>query len=193
MRRTTVLCCLLAASFMAAQRMPAQESGEAAKSPESAKPAEPPSHFYHLELVIEQVDADGKPTNNRSYSTIVSTARADNGVNTEIRTGAKVPLITGGGKEGAFTQYQYQDVGVKIDARNPRDFAGKLTLYLAATVTSVADGKEPSGLNTPPILGDNQWQGQVLIPIGKATTVFTSDDVHSKGSMRMVVTATLLQ
>ena len=156
-----------------------------------AKPAEPPTHFYRLDVILEQVDTDGKPTNSRSYATTVSTSRSDS--NAEIRTGAKVPIVTGGGKDGEPIQWQYQEIGVSIDARYARDVAGKLTLFLAADVSSVADTKEPNGLNYHPVVEQNKWQGQALIPIGKATTVFSSDDIHSKGGMRMVVTATLLQ
>jgi hypothetical protein len=181
MRNKIVLSCLLIMSLTAVQQMAAQESGEMNRSPETAKVAEPPAHFYHLEIVLEQVDADGKPTNSRSYSAVVSTARNDN--NAQIRTGARVPIAMG----------QYQDIGVNIDARSPRDVAGKLTLYMAADISSIADSKESNGMNDHPIFETNKWQGQVLIPIGKATTVFSSDDIRSKGSMRMVVTATLLQ
>jgi hypothetical protein len=39
----------------------------------------------------------------------------------------------------------------------------------------------------------NKWEAVVLIPIGKSTVVFSSDDLDNKGSMQMLVTATLLQ
>ena len=57
---------------------------------------------------------------------------------------------------------------------------------------TAAAAKE-AGDSTAPVTLQNKWQGQVLIPIGKATTVFSSDYTQSKGSMRLVVTATLLQ
>jgi hypothetical protein len=191
MRSTTLLCCLLAVSFTAVKQMPAQDSDATNHSPEVTKAAEPPVHFYRLDIVIEQVDGDGKPFNNRSFSTMVSTARNDN--NASTRMGAQVPIATGSALDGVNTQYRLEDVGINLDARGPRDVGSKLTLYLAAEITSLADATVSNGLNYRPIIEHNKWQGQVLIPIGKATTVFSSDDVRSKGSMRMLVTATLLQ
>jgi hypothetical protein len=193
MRKTTVFCCLLVLGLIAVQRVPAQQSIENAKPQDTVRQADPPIHFYRLDLVLEQVDSNGKVTNSRSYSTTISTAHGD--ANAEIRTGGRIPIATGAfeANGGKSTQWQYQDVGVNIDARNARDVAGKLSLYLAADVTSVADAKESNGMNYQPVIEQNKWQGQVLIPIGKATPVFSSDDIRSKGAMRLLVTATLLQ
>jgi len=190
MRKTTVFFSLLLLAAATQHRALAQDSGATQKPQETAKTAEPPAHFYRLDLSLEQVDADGKPINSRSYAVTISTAHND--ANAEIRTGARVPLAAGSGKDGEITQWTYQDVGVNIDARYPRDVGGKLSLYLAADVNSIADTKDP-GTNYHPIFNTNKWQGQVLIPIGKATVAFSSDEMQSKGAMRLVVTATLLQ
>jgi hypothetical protein len=189
MRKMIVFFCLLLLATATQHRALAQDSG-ATKPQETAKPAEPPTHFYRLDLSLEQVDADGKPINSRSYTITISTARGD--ANAEIRTGARIPIALGASKEGENTQFNYQDVGVNIDARNPRDVGGKLSLYLAADVNSVAESKEAATMYHP-TMNQNKWQGQVLIPIGKATVVFSSDEMQSKGAMRLVVTATLLQ
>jgi hypothetical protein len=191
MRKTTVLFGLLVLGLAIMQKVQAQDSDTIAKPQDAGKQAEPPAHFYRLDLVLEQVDADGKPTNSRSYTIAIDTGRS--GVGTQIRTGARVPITTGASKEGEISQWQYQDVGVNIDAHGAHDVAGKLTLSLAADVSSVADTKGSEGLNYHPVLEQNKWQAEVLIPIGKATTVFSSDDIRSKGAMRLVVTATLLQ
>jgi hypothetical protein len=191
MRRTKVICGLLMMGLAIAPKLPAQDSVEIAKAQETVKQPEPPTHFYRLDLVLEQVDADSKPTNSRSYTITISTAHGDS--NAEIRTDARIPMSTGSFHEGENQQYQLQNVGVNIDAKNPRDVAGKLTLYLAAEVNSLAGGKEVSGVTYGTVVEQNKWQGQVLIPIGKATQVFSSDDMRSKGAMRMLVTATLLQ
>lgn len=190
MRKTTVFFCLLVLALTVSQRATSQDSGSTAKPQEPVKPSDPPGHFYRLDLAVEQVGSDGKPTNSRSYTMTISTARGD--AAGEIRTGVKVPILTGDAKAGENIQYQYQDIGISFDARNAREAGGKLTLHLAADVSSVAAPKDP-GLTTPPVVQQNKWQGQVLIPIGKATTVFSSDDIQSKGAMQLVVTATLLQ
>ena len=186
MRKITVFFCLLVLALTVSQTAIAQDSGSTAKPQDSAKAPEPPVHFYHLDLVLEQVGSDGKPTNSRSFAITISTDRHDS--NTEIRTGARVPIQTG----GSSSQFQYQDVGINFDARNAREAGGKLTFYLAADVNSVAAPKDPSTTG-PPVTEQNKWQSNVLVPIGKATTVFSSDDIQSKGGMQLVVTATLLQ
>jgi len=188
MRKTTVIFCLLALALAFSHHATAQDSDTTAKPQESAKPPEPPAHLYHLELVLQQVGPDGKPTNSRAFAITISTDRRDASTNTEIRTGARVPFNIG----GSTTNYQYQDVGINFDARNAREAGGKLTLYLAADVSSVAAPKDPT-MAAPPVMEQNKWQGDVLVPIGKATTVFSSDDIQSKGGMQLVVTATLLQ
>lgn len=188
MRKTTLLFCILALTLTIDQSAIAQDSDTAAKPQESAKPADPSAHFYRLDLLLQQVGSDGKPTNSRSFTITISTDRRDASTNTEIRTGARVPIQTG----GSAAQFQYQDVGINFDARNAREAGGKLTFYLAADVSSVAAPKDPAAA-VPPVMEQNKWQGNVLVPIGKATPVFSSDDIQSRGGMQLIVTATLLQ
>jgi len=185
MRKATVFFCLLMLALAFSPKATAQDSDTPAKPQESAKTPEPPAHFYHLDLVLEQLGPDAKVTNSRSYTITVSTER--NAANGEIRTGTRIPISTGS------NQFQYYDVGVNLDTRNAHEAGGKLTLYLGADVSSVAAAAKEAGDSTAPVTLQNKWQGQVLIPIGKATTVFSSDYTQSKGSMRLVVTATLLQ
>src|SRR5208282_1193614 len=93
--------------------------------------------------------------------------------------------------ESVNTQFQYQDIGVQIDVRNAHEIGRQLTLDLTADVRSIG-GDTNIGANTrQPITRQNKWESWVLIPIGKPTVVFNSDDLDSKGSMQMVVTATL--
>jgi hypothetical protein len=176
-------CCLMALIFFPATKLSAQESD---KTPE-AKTLEPPAHFYHLEFVVQETGNDGKPVNSRTYSGTVSTGRTDRGFST--RTGSKVPIATGGFEGSKNTQFQYIDVGVSIDARDPREMGDKLALDLVADISSLAGTQNINGVNEP-VVRQNKWQAAVLIPIGKQTTVFTSDVLDSKGGMQLVVTAT---
>lgn len=118
MRKSTVFLCLLALALTLSQRATAQDSDSSPKPQESAKSPEPPAHFYHLDLVLQQVGPDGKPTNSRSFAITISTDRRDSSTNTEIRTGARLPINING---GTTPQYQYQDVGINFDARNARE------------------------------------------------------------------------
>jgi hypothetical protein len=94
------------------------------------------------------------------------------------------------------TQYHYEDIGVRFDFRDVHDVGRLLTLNLAADVSTLGGTAvlDSNGSNThQPTIRNNQWDSVVLIPIGKPTVVFKSDDFDSKGSMQVLVTATLLQ
>jgi hypothetical protein len=88
-------------------------------------------------------------------------------------------------------KYQYRTVGINIDVHDTREITNRLAINLTADITGSA---QPDGSGTrAPITRQNRWQANVLIPIGKPSTVFTSDSIDGKGSMRVVVTATLIQ
>ncbi len=189
MRKTAqivITCCVLILVPSWGGKVLAQES---AKPQEAVKTPEPPAHFYHLEFVVQETGADGKPTNSRTYSGTVSTSRTDRGFST--RTGSRVPIATGafGQGDSKNTQFQYIDVGVNIDARDARDEGDKLALSLTADVSSLAGTQNISGVSEP-VVRQNKWQASVLLPIGKPTVVFTSDVLDSKGGMQLVVTVT---
>jgi hypothetical protein len=185
MRKTTIICCLLLLAVCWGHNAYAQD---AAKPPETAKSPEPPAHFYHLEFVVQETGADGKPTNSRTYSGTVSTNRSDRGFS--MRTGSRVPVVTGGpapDDKSMPVQYQYIDVGISIDARDAREEGDKLALSLNADISSLAGTPSPIGAG---VIRQNKWQAGALVPIGKATVVFTSDVLDNKGGMQLVLTVT---
>jgi len=198
MRKFMMACCFLLLIPVVGLRARAQET---AKAPETAKSPEPPAHYYHLEYVIQELSTDGKPTNSRTYSTIVGTERHEQF--SAIRTGSRIPIITGAlhGPTGAADeakleyQYQYVDVGVNIDTQNVREIGHQLAIDLKAEISALAETapSTASGLMNDPVIRQNSWQASVLIPIGKPTVVFSSDALDSKGGMHFVVTATPLQ
>jgi hypothetical protein len=196
MRKITVLCSLLLLIPALALPAPAQDPP---KPPDAATPPEPPAHYFHLEFVLQEVGADGKPTNTRNYSAIVCTG--PNEPFSAIKTGLRVPIITGAfhgpdtpGDSKEY-QFQYVDVGVNIDTEKVHEIGRQLAIHLKAEVSSVAESAPSSATGSPndPVIRQNVWQGSVLIPIGKPTVAFSSDAVDSKGSMQLVVTATPLQ
>ena len=191
MRKLALVCCFAILTMPFGLKTFAQESTPA---PEPTKAPQTPGHFYHIDFVVQELGADGKPVNSRSYSATVSTDPRDHG--TSIRTGSKLPIATGSssssdGKELFDTQWQYVDVGVNIDVHNAREVGRQLSLDLIADLSSMAATEDASIHH--PVIRQNKWQASVLIPIGKATVVFTSDSLDSKGSMQIVATATALQ
>jgi hypothetical protein len=187
MRKFTTICCILVFVLSLQHKALAQD---APKTQEIAKAPEASAHYYRLDFVVEELGADAKPINSRSYSGTASTDHNDGIVS--VRTGSRIPVVSGS-SSGATneTNVQYIDVGVNIDAREVREVGDMLAIRLNAEISSLAS---PAGASEPstPIIRQTRWQAPVLIPIRKPTTVFTSDDLDSKGAMQLVVTATPL-
>lgn len=184
MRRTIVVSCLLLFGLAFASHALTQDQPKQAEPVKAAEPA----HYYHLELVVQELGTDGKPMNSRTYTTTVST---DDRGSASIRTQSRIPFAVGATTSSLLpTQFQYQDIGVNIDARRAHDLGHQLSMDLTADISSVAE-RDPN-LHEP-IIRQNRWQATVLIPIGKPAVVFTSDTLDSKGSMQLVVTATPVQ
>ena len=197
MRKIAISCFLLLILQFAGRAFAQDEpqTQAANKVPETAKAPELPAHYYHLDFVVQEVGENGKPVNSRTYSCTVSTARNERD---SVRIGSRVPMATGSlgnGNAIVNTQFQYQDIGVNFDVSEVHEVGGKLAMNLGAEVSSIGPTTHIGGPNGPvePAKHQKSWHTPVLIPIGKSTVVFTSDDLDGKGSMRVVVTASLLQ
>lgn len=184
------------AAGMLAQDAP--KAADAGKPPETATAPEQPVHYYHLDLVVRELDENGKPVNSRAYSCMVSTARHEHDA---VRAGSKFPIATGAYDSNetqsqlAKTQFQYQDVGVKFDVYDVREMGNRLAMNLNAEISGLASSRHFGGASgfDEPVFRQNRWQTPVLIPIGAATVVFSSDNTDNKGGIRVEVTATPLQ
>jgi len=189
MRKTIAVSILLLFAFVFAAHSLAQAGP---KAPEPSQASEAAAHYYHLELVVQELSKEGKPTNSRTYTTTVST---DTRGTASIRTNSKIPIVvsqtSSDNANSSNVQFQYQDVGVNLDAMRAHEVVHQLSLDLTANITSVAENLD-ARLHEP-IIRQNKWQAVVLVPIDKPTVVFTSDSLDSKGSMQLVVTATPVQ
>lgn len=181
MKRTAgvVLMCTLAITPMC---MVGQDAGANAN-------AKPPEHFYKLNLTLEDANDAGKIVNTRTYVATVDTG----GGTREIRTGARVPIVTSETTNPAVSQWQYVDVGVNFDVRQLQEQDGKLGFNLTADVSSIAGDPRASSAGGHPVIRSNKWQSTVRIPIGKPTVVFSADDLDDKGKMQVEVTATRVE
>jgi hypothetical protein len=188
MRTITVMFCSLLLAISAGDRALAQDSSKPA---ETAKATEGPIHYFHLQFSVQELGADGKPTNSREYSTVVSTDPADP-VGT-IRTGSRVPIATGTQENNGKIDYQFQyiDVGVHIDTRRVSEVGRMLSFHLSAEISRLAEGAPTTiGDQKEPVIRQDSWQASVIVPLDKPTAVFTSDALEYKGRMQLVVTAT---
>ena len=205
MKRTTIFCVLLLVTTGFgrkgfAQLPPDNQSPimqESNNQSPGAHQSAPHEHFYHLDFVVEDLNAEGKVVNSRNYSTAVST---DTRRTMSIRSGSKIPIATGSysggdGKDVASSlvnlQYQYEDVGANFDINNVHEVSNQLAFDVTATLSSVAEALDPH-LHEP-VIRENKWEAWVLIPVGKQSAIFNADSVDSKGSTRVLVTATAIQ
>ena len=152
-----------------------------------------PEHFYRLKLVVEEVNDAGTVTNARTYETTVSTS----GASQTIKTGSRIPVATGSYSSGSNasamnTQFQYIDLGVEATVKNAEETGNDLAFHLRMEVSSMARSENIAGVEEP-VIRDNSWDTNVLVPIGKPTVVFSSDDLDSKGKMQVQVTATAVE
>ena len=173
MLKRTFLFAVIVAGGCLGQNEPAKAGGGAAAEPK----------YFHLDFVVKELEA-GKTINSRAYTMTVST----DGGRTSVRSGNKVPVPTeqrhGPGAPNN-TQFTYVDVGTNIDCWNSKEMQGQLTLWVIAEVSSAADAPDAPG----PVIRQVKWNAPVIVPLRKATVIFSSDDPSSKRQMQLELTA----
>ena len=157
---------------------PAPATAQESKTPEAAAP-KADAHYYHLEFLLKELDDSGKVINSRTYDTNLAT----DGKFSSVRAGTKIPVRTNDKDE-----IQYLDLGVNIDCGSAHETPQGLGLHISAEISSIAS--PTSGEIPSPVVRQNRWQSMVLVPIGKPTVVFSSDNLENKGKMQVEVTAT---
>lgn len=144
--------------------------------------------YYHLVFVVKEME-DDKVINSRQYGMIIATADENSGknyFNRSIRTGTRVPVEIEQGKSN------YIDAGVNIDCKNVMAVGGKLAMEVSADISSIANPKMDgaTGARGMPMILQNKWNSQVLVVLGKPTVLFSSDEVTSKRTLELELTAT---
>jgi hypothetical protein len=100
-----------------------------------------------------------------------------------IKTGDKIPLHTG------EKDIQYLDTGVNIQTQDAVEDGGNLHLTVKVEVSSLSP-EQSSTVPLDPIIRQNEWGAEVILPIGKQTTIFSSDNLGNKGRTAVELTAT---
>ena len=147
-----------------------------AQTPESTKE---PARFYKLDFVVKELDGS-RVVNARTYSTTASTEERSG---CAIRTGSKVQV----GAPGASATANV-DVGVNIDCRSIKEVRNELSMSVTADITSMA--QESTTSSAYPVIRQNRWSSNVIVPIRKSSVIFSSDDTTSKHQMQVELTAT---
>ena len=146
----------------------------------SPVPQSSPAHmaeatqFYKLSFSLRELD-EGKIVNQRAFVMMV----CSDGTWYSLRAGSKIPIP--GTKET-----NYSDVGVNLDVRPMDGSDTAVPVFVKAEISSVGIENPPSA---PPIR-QVQVRTSSLLPLGKATTVFTADDPSSKHHFELDATAT---
>jgi hypothetical protein len=135
-----------------------------------------PVTAYRLEFSVRELDS-GKRVNSRNYMMM-----AEDGSYARIRVGNKVPYQT------AEKQYQYYDVGMKIDCR-PHEQQEGVALDFQVDFSSVAPPSETAPSYNP-VFRSNRSEVQTVVSFGKPTLVTSLDDVESNRRFEIEVTAT---
>ena len=140
-----------------------------AQNPENSK-------FYKLEFTVKEIEGT-RPASSRTYSMV---AVAD-GPNSSIRAGSKVAI------PGTSAQVSFIETGVNIDCRQIKEIQNELSLTVTADISSAAqEGTTPSY----PVIRQNKWGSNVMVPLRKPTLIFSSDDIMTKRQIQLELTAT---
>ena len=131
--------------------------------------------IFRLDFVVKELD-DNKLVSAKTYSTFMSTDERQKGA--LIRTGNKVSYSPSPGNTNFY------DVGINIDCQKLQEVNGQLVVLVQAEITSLPAGE------ALPLIRQNRWNASAVIPVGKASTLFSSDDQNSKRKMQLELTAT---
>jgi hypothetical protein len=144
----------------------------------TATPAAEPEYF-RLNFVVKEIQ-DGKTVNARNYSTLMAAGEKDRA---SIRAGTKLPVQTG------VQQFQYIDVGVNLDCNALRRLQNRLAMNLSVELSTVVPPQD-KGTPSQPQIRSNRWNSPVVVPIGRPTVLFSSDDLASTRTLQLELTAT---
>jgi hypothetical protein len=79
----------------------------------------------------------------------------------------------------------YLDVGVNIDCRAAKEIQDQLALNVSAEISGIAT-EQPSN---QPLIRQTKWESNVIVPLRKPTTIFSSDDPSTKRQTQLELTA----
>jgi hypothetical protein len=141
-----------------------------------------PERYFRLTFRVLDLSAEEKVTNSRSYGEMIATGPKSEFIGS-IRTGDRVPVATGTGS----LQFQYIDIGTKIDAKRAEVIDQMLRLHVTADISSMS--KTTPGTAERPVIRQTSWDSNVIVPIGKPMLIFSSDNSADRGKTELELTA----
>lgn len=139
---------------------------------------------FQLAFTARELDPSGKILNSRRFDTMVLANSPRGAGMSNIRTGAKIPVPTGGA-----VSFTYMDIGANFDVNRARIVKGNnLAMQVSAEISSF--DASPGSETQPRAIHQNRWQGDVEVPIGGHKVIFSSDDLSSKKVMQIELAVT---
>ena len=201
-RKAFLIPCLLLLTTAGAIAQSQAKSKPAQSATDHNKTVAP--HFFRLKFIVKELEGK-KIIDSRIYTTEISalplgakTSVAFDG-DRSIRADARIPFLTRsyssvGNLKDVHEQFHYVNVGTDIDCIAPKIIGQKLAMLVTAHVYNTTSAKVLKSGGTSqyeePIHQDNHWSSEVLIPIGQATVLFTSQEPTSTRTMELDVVAT---
>jgi type II secretory pathway component GspD/PulD (secretin) len=142
--------------------------------------------LYRLTFTINESDS-GKRTGAQTFTLIVAS-----GSKTTFKQGSRVPIVTGvSGDPATGTQFQYQDVGLNIEAAADGYLDG-LRLRSKVEQTSVADEKSSVG-SQDPIVRQTMLESASTLAPGKPLILGSLDIPGTTRKQEIQVVAELVK
>lgn len=171
----------------AADKNPAEKSAPDKSTTEKRDRDKVPTGTYRVEFRITELEGE-KKLNSRSFSLILT----GNAKGT-LHAGTRVPISSGDPSKGNV-QFQYFDVGQKIDGQVIGETERTISLRQFIEFNNFALPEQASGgTYLPPMVRTFNSDTTSTVDLGRPTIVSTLDDPSSKHAFQIEVTATRLK
>jgi hypothetical protein len=183
---SAVLIAFIAMSIWCASGLAQEKAKDGSAGNADAQAAKDEIQPFRLDFSFNEIE-DGKKVNSRHYSMDLT----EESSNQVLRIGTRVPVVSGSfGGDSKNVQYQYIDVGTKIDSRLNK-VGADLRLHVDAEISNLDTTDEPSKI--APIVRQIKIEGATLLVVGKPILIGSADDPNSKRQFQLEVTATRLR
>ena len=167
-----------------------------AQSPQTAQASassyeQSPERYFRLNFRVLDVSPEGKVVDSRLYHEMIASGpKSDR--SSSIRTGDRIPIVSGSGSAASNLQFQYIDTGTNIDVEHAEIVDRTLRLEVKVSISSFSTSDSssyiPAGFKEP-IIRQVTWNSYVTVPINQPTIIFSADNNADKGKTQLELTA----
>jgi hypothetical protein len=133
--------------------------------------------YIKLSFTLSELDEHGKVINTRRFEGITFAHPQGHNNTTSISMKDRVPMLD---KNGNATTYI--DLNSKISYRQIYVIDEN---HVALSVEGDLSSLLPADNTEHPVIRNNDWSGNVLMPIGERKVLFSSDDLSSKHTLQL--------